>query len=125
MTVCCEPTIQKGSTDCGLAALAMAIGVPYREVSDESRKLNLKAHKVGLYTVDMLKLAKRLGHPMRKVRGVCETGVLIVGRGKKQAHAVTMFCGVLVNPADGLLWELESYLATGKWKVLGSLEEIK
>lgn len=125
MIACCEPIVQKGAADCSLAALAMALGVPYRKVSDTAREMKLAPHKKGLYTVEMLRLAKRLDHPMRKVAGVCETGILLVGRGRHDAHAVTMFCGVVINPADGLLWELESYLATGNWNVIGSLEEKK
>jgi hypothetical protein len=122
MIAALEPIFQKTGADCALAAMAMALGLSYRQVSDAALELGFSAHRRGLYTTQMMNLAKHLNRPLKKTAGVCETGILLLGR-QKNAHAVAMFQGVLINPADGLLWDLDTFVKAGRWRVLHSLEE--
>lgn len=124
-----EPIFQKSTEDCGIAALAMLLQESYRSVSEIAMKVCKKPHERGMYITDLVRTAKSFGRPLLK-RALFEdaTGILVLRRTKKrklEQHFVVLFQGVLVNPADGLIWDLDTFLARGKWKAVAILERIE
>lgn len=121
-----EPIIQKSTSDCGVAALAMYLNRPYREVSSAALKVAPRVHKAGLWTTQMKMIAKALHHNLVSVR-VTElddmTGLLTLAAGTKpkEEHVVVLFQGVVIDPSDGLLWDRETYLSHGAWRITGVL----
>ena len=128
-----EPLIQKDVSDCGIAALAMILGEPYRNVSAIALKICKKPHERGMYTTDVMRVAKSFGCPLLKQlfipdEGDYKTGILVLRRKKKgkiEQHFAVLFQGVLVNPADCLIWDLDTFLTRGSWKVVAILERIQ
>ena|SRR3990167_1188996 len=113
-----EPIIQKDAGDCAVAALAMLLSLPYAEVSKVALELTKKPHKKGLYTRDMKRIAHKLGHELisKQAKGVDldgATGIVLV-KFDDAEHALFMFLGVIFDPWNGWLWELDAYLAEKK-----------
>lgn len=114
-----EPIMQKDGSDCVLASVSMVLGLPYVQVSAMALELWPAPHKTGLTVRETQRLTKHLtGHYMQSVptKGLTieeETGILFV-KLPDGYHAVVLFEGVLVNPADGLIWNPHAYLATVK-----------
>lgn len=113
-----EPLIQKDAADCGISALAMLLGKPYVEVFQVAEAVSPKCAKRGLWNTELRRIAKRLGVTLKVVKPVPElteaTGILDVQK-PKQGHYALIFQGVLINPADGLIWDVDAFLARGKW----------
>jgi ABC-type bacteriocin/lantibiotic exporter with double-glycine peptidase domain len=109
-----DPVMQKDSGDCAIAALAMVIGRPFREVSDAAIKTirRKRWQSGGLETDEVLRIARKLGVVLTRTdaSGPLDeaTGILLVKK-PKSYHAVVVFEGVVFNPADGLLWNLDAY----------------
>ena len=126
--VCIEPIIQKDVSDCAIACLAMVLGVPYVLASTIAQEVTKKPHKKGLGTRQMMSIARKLGRSMACVKAADvdldeDTGILFVGfTPSGNEHATVLFQGVLVNPADGLLYDPATYLNTNKGRVLGMLK---
>lgn len=119
-----EPIVQKDINDCGIAALAMLLGHPYREVSEVALSVVSKTvHKSGMWATDIRRIAKALGVKMytKKVLPEDGTGLLAVCR-PGEHHLTVMFQGVVINPADGLIWDYDAYLARGKWEFHSFME---
>ena len=113
-----ELIIQKDIGDCAIAALAMVLGIPYAEVCHTALELYPASSSAGLTTRQMLAVTRKLGRnlqsiPIQEVQLDAETGILDV-RIKRRYHAVVLFEGVVVNPADGLIYNLDTYLAARK-----------
>ncbi len=133
-----ECIVQKNIADCGIAALAMILGQPYRKVSDVARGLCIDPHTIGMDGHDINRVAARfkakfklhmMMHTAVAIRVLEDspTGLLTVVRGRqnKDAHLVAMFQGVVINPADALIWDLDTYVLHGKWKLWLLQERIK
>lgn len=106
--------------DCAIASIAMATGLSYREVSEDARKVALDPHRTGLYTRQILKIARRLKRPLGRValKGTLpseDTAGLLVVKNRREYHAVMWFYGTIIDPAQGLVWLAEAYLASGRW----------
>lgn len=119
--VCLEPIVQKTDADCGIAALAMLLNKPYRQVSAAAIKLAPRPHKAGLWTSEIIAIAKALGVTLKRTKWDEDsaddaTGILVVAH-KKHAHVVCLFLGIVVNPSNGLLYERETYLKTSGYGV--------
>lgn len=116
-----EPIIQKNSGDCAITCLAMLLGLPYVEVSSMAVSLWPQAPQTGLWTTEIRKLAKKLGHPLSSVpiKQMVEqdTGIIVVKQ-PTQDHVVLLFQGVIFNPADGLLYEYDTYFANQHAKAI-------
>lgn len=122
--VAINPERMRDEGDCALAALAMLTGAPYPTVSRVALKtVRRRPHATGLWAGEVMKIAKALKTPLRrlKLRGKLPstlddeaTGILLVQRGDG-SHAVVLFQGVVINPADGLIWDLDTYLTEGEW----------
>jgi len=124
-----EPIIQKTLTDCGLAALAMVLGRPYRDLSEMAAAICPRVRTSGIYMTDIARLAAAFGAKFKREKTLMDgvTGLLVVVRGrgqKRQAHITALFQGVVVDPTDGLLWDYDTYLAQG-WTVTAVLERVR
>jgi hypothetical protein len=120
-----EPLVQKGVMDCGLVALAALTGKSYREVSDIALQKAPTAHTNGLWLTQLKVIAKALGFTLvKRVPPTWddESGLLDLRLPKNGRHYAILFQGVLINPADGLIWDLGTYLATKKASITALYE---
>ncbi len=113
-----KPMMQVARGDCALAALHMVLGEPYETVSRVARELVDRPHDRGLYTSEIKKVAKKLGHRLTTVRISRGhdfeevTGILLVRFKDDSEHAVVLFNGTLYDPSTGMLYLPEAYFAT-------------
>ena len=120
---CVEVIMQKDGADCCVAALASLSGKPYRQVSDAAVKVVKRVHKRGLWTSELLRIARTIGYPLQNIRLRGQpppedgTGLLTISR-PEGSHCVLLYEGIVVNPSDGLLWSVDAYLALG-WRTVG------
>lgn len=118
-----EPMVQRNSSDCAIVALAQVLGLPYREVSEAALKHIASPHTKGMYTSDIRRIAKTLGFTLQTIRPKqidfddAPSGVLVVVL-TNGAHTVTLFEGVVIDPADGLVYRADFYLDKYVEKVL-------
>lgn len=120
-----QPIIQVGASDCAVAAMAMYLNMPYRRVSEAAMAITPKVHLRGLYETEMRATAKRLGVTLTAHRAPVpdiseRTGILCV-KTRRVQHAAVLFEGVIVDPKDGQLWNLETWVATKCWHVTALL----
>lgn len=116
--------MQRGSDDCALAAISTLTGIPYRKVSEKAVTLFARPHKSGLWISDGIKLAKALGITLVETAGIIEddaTGILVLANRKRERHWVVLFQGVVQNPSDGLVYDLETFLAVKGWRIVAFL----
>jgi ABC-type bacteriocin/lantibiotic exporter with double-glycine peptidase domain len=114
-----EPIIQKTSSDCGIAAVAMLLGLPYAKVSRAALKRWKAPHHSGIYVKEVIALARALGARLSRAPAGAdlteETGLLFVEfRDNKDRHVCALFEGVVVNPANGRLYVPDVYLASSR-----------
>lgn len=96
----------------------MILGIPYVQVSAEALKIRADVGQKGLTTRQMMRVVRGLGRnltslPISDINLEGETGILDVRKGRVY-HAVVLFEGVVYNPADGLLYNLDAYLSAAK-----------
>ena len=113
-----EPIIQKDIGDCVIASMAMILGLPYAEVCKTALDMYPTCSHAGLTTRQMLAVTRALKRNLLSVaikdaQLESETGILDVRIGRRY-HAVVLFEGVVFNPADGLIYNLDTYLADRK-----------
>lgn len=126
-----EPIIQKDIADCAIAALAMALGRSYREVSEIAQLVGKRPHSRGLHTTEIDRIARHFGASFKRQRVVTNedaTGLLVLERGrrpKREFHIAALFQGVVINPADGLVWDFDTFLVRGEWKAKAILERVE
>lgn len=99
--------------DCAICALAMLLGRDYEDVLLAVDKVDKQAGKKGLWSTQIKKAAQLLGQPLKMKRKFdLETaaGILAVDHPKGLAHALLLREG-LVFDYDGLVWDVEDYLA--------------
>ena len=113
-----EPIIQKDIGDCVIASMAMVLGLPYSEVCSKALELYPTCSSTGLTTRQMLAVTRALKRnltsvPIKEAQLDSETGILDVRIGRRY-HALVLFEGVVFNPADGLIYNLDTYLACRK-----------
>ena len=113
-----EPVIQKEDSDCVIAAVAMLLQKPYREVSEVALKtFKIRPHSNGLDLRQTRALLRKFGmNPISvSVKDLDldeETGILSVT--KKNPHVVVLFEGVIIDPANGFLYTRDAYCAEQK-----------
>lgn len=126
------PIIQRGTMDCGLCCLQMLLDRPYDVIRDVALRLRPTLHTQGMTRYALQRTAGRLGCQLVD-RRVIEAeraafdgieGILQVKlkRPHRGYHFVLLFHGVIYNPADGLLWELDTYLEN-KGRAVGLLTD--
>lgn len=113
--VAIKPIVQTGN-DCAIAALAMFTGRPYAEVAEVAVGVAPRAFVRGMWCSEIQRAAKRLGITLKQARRFNleeDSGVLCVDH-PDGAHAVVLFHGLIINSADGQVWEPEAYLIKEK-----------
>ena len=124
--------IQRQHGDCGLAALAMLLGLSYEDVLAAAvTRRRPKPHVGGMYTREVTFLARRLGTPLAFTRTwdlETDCGLLTVEKTKITAadtftqHLVLLKFG-LVFDTDGTVWEPETYFAQHDFRPVSLLVE--
>lgn len=112
--VAIEPIISKAGMDCGVSALAMYLGLPYRTVVDAALLEVPDVTNIGMTRIEMERIAARLGYDLirtRKFNVEDDAGILFLQKGKRWSHYVVVFEGVVINPTDGLVWNYDAYIA--------------
>lgn len=106
-----KPIVQTGIGDCAIAALAMYTGKSYGEAASVAVRFAPKAFARGMWCTEIQKAAAALGVHLKQTRRFSideDTGILCVDN-PDGAHAVVLFHGLIVNSADGQIWEPEAY----------------
>lgn len=114
---------QRKDWDCGVAALAMLLALPYGDVSAAVRSVvtgpRLKSR--GLILKEAEAVAAYLGHPLRRVyrRRDYLTGQvgmlgLIGGQMDRAGHWVVVKNDQILDPDGGEVWSVEDYLVKHK-----------
>lgn len=105
--------------DCGTACLAMYLGLPYRVVSDAALKVVPDLLRSGVSREGMVRIARELGFGLKKTRKFSfssSSGIVFLGKNRRDFHFVVLFHGVIINPTEGMVWEPDAYLAKTKMK---------
>lgn len=113
------PAIQRSDMDCGLCCLQMLADRPYDVVRNEALKASPKLHSRGMFASELRRIGGRLGlRLMKRPRWTDEdVGVLDVHLRDGGRHFAVLFRGVLLNPADGMVWDTDTYLSTKQARV--------
>ncbi len=92
--------------DCAVWSLKTYLGLPYERVWQAVQKLDRSKGKNGLHTATVLRVAKELGRPLRKVKPSQITddsyGVLMVQH-PESGHAVVL-CNSMIFEVNLLAW---------------------
>lgn len=125
-------TGMKHNGDCVVAAIAMALNIPYEEVLVVASRIQPHVLMRGLYTVEAQLIADAFGRSlMKKLKPDVEedAGILMLKMGSKEwrrfaEHAVFLTNGLVFAPeCGGEIWDVEAYLSANKSTVLHLLEE--
>lgn len=116
------PTMQIGPGDCAIACLAMLLGVPHQAIMAAVPHKRAVMQR-GLSNRQIVNIGKRLGREVRRKGGHVDleedVGILKLesGRDRRCGHAVVLVKGLVINPADGLVWvDAETFLKTEPWR---------
>ena len=111
--------VSRGEADCALVALSIYLQVDYEDVLGAAVAITRSdtPHKRGLYTGEIKRIAKRLGHRLilRRAFDVDDDeGIFgFLHRERNAGHVAYGKRGLLWD-TDGTVWETETYLeATG------------
>jgi ABC-type bacteriocin/lantibiotic exporter with double-glycine peptidase domain len=108
---------QRAAADCGVACLAMLLGLTYENVLVAVAQDNPDVCAEGMYLRDFRRAARRLGYRLsaRRVYDLdADTGLLRVDAKKwSQAHVVVLREGLIID-TDGTLFDADVYLASKK-----------
>ena len=110
-----QPTIQMNAGDCVICCLSMILGIPYVNVYKVAKDIYPECGIKGLTTRQTMRIVRKLGRTLESVsiKGLSlenETGILDV-RIRREHHSVVLFEGIVYNPADGIIYNLDAYLA--------------
>lgn len=118
---------QKHDGDCGVASLAMALGLSYEAVLVVASRIAPTVLGRGLYTVEIQLVAEDFGRELHKKMKVDldnDTGVLVIRYKNRDEHAVFLTNGLVFEPTgSGEVWEAAEYIKANKAKVLHLLVE--
>lgn len=113
-----QPLAQISDSDCAVAAIAMYLGHPYRVVSDAALKVSKRVHRRGLWVSEMLRLVKALGDTAGRAGAAStEDGVVILSQKNGDRHVVVRFGGLIIDPANGCVWDEDTFLAAKGWTI--------
>ena len=100
---------QLHNSDCGVAVLAMATGLPYETVFQAAPQ----AGRDGLTPRQLQTLAARLGFSVRAERDVdweSDSGIVGIEYATQvTGHWLYLRAGTLIDPSDGTLWNADDY----------------
>lgn len=107
---------QRRNWDCGVASLAMLLGVPYGDVSAAVRARYGKAPRRGLGIYHLEELANLLGFALRRIYKRAgyldgQSGVLGMNGGTMcwAGHWVVLKGGAIVDPDGAEVWGVDDY----------------
>lgn len=104
--------VQRAAADCGVAALAMILGKTYEEILVACGYDNPRVLTDGLWTSELIRIALAFGQPLRRRRKFdLETDFGLL---RLSDHVVVLKNGLIIDPADGSVWDVDVYLATNK-----------
>jgi len=123
-----KPVLQRGPCDCSIAVLASLTQQSYEDVLVQAVLLRPTVLKEGLFSTQIIEIAKGFGVTLkRRTRRIDleeMSGILELRRPDGTEHVALLTNGLLFDGADdGNVWDIETYLKTGKTKVIGLLEE--
>ena len=104
---------QRHSMDCGVACLAMLLGVSYENALVAIAQDAPNVCAVGIWTTELRRAAKRLGFTLKAKRRIdleTDTGILNLSSAKWQSDHVVILREGLIVETDGTLWEPEIFL---------------
>ena len=109
---------QRGA-DCGIACIASLVGAKYEDVLAEASRrepIGVYMHDIGLYTSDVIKIAKRFGCNLREKRKCnfeTDCGILAVAWNRKKGshthHYVIVVGGLIFDLTDLSVWNAKEY----------------
>lgn len=108
--------VSRGTADCALIALSIYLQADYEDVLGAAVAVTRSEapHKRGLYTNEIKRIAKRLGHRLllRRAFDVDEDeGIFgFLRRERNEGHVAFGKRGLLWD-TNGTVWEVETYLA--------------
>jgi ABC-type bacteriocin/lantibiotic exporter with double-glycine peptidase domain len=112
---------QRGNWDCGVASLAMLLGLPYGDVKAAMRARYAKAPRRGLGIYHLEELATLLGFSLRRVYKSAgyldgQSGILGMNGGSMcwAGHWVVLKGGAILDPDGAEVWTVEDYTAKHK-----------
>lgn len=114
---------QRTEWDCGVASVAMLLGIPYNDVRDAVYKIidDPKLKKRGLILKQVEQILKHYGFKSKKVHkkeGYLEgaTGILglLGGCCDPAGHWVVLKDGMIIDPSGGEAHEVDDYMKEGK-----------
>lgn len=116
---------QRGA-DCGIACVSSLTGAKYEDVLAEANRkepVGVYVHDVGLYSSEVVKLAKRFGCALRE-KQICnfekDEGILAVAWNKKKGshthHYVIVLGGLIFDLSDMTVWAPDEYRQANKGK---------
>lgn len=112
-----QPIAQLKNTDCAVAALAMLLGVSYRQVADRIRKDMPRAQSQGMWTTEICRVAFSFGTKLKRRSKTSDAVEGLTGLILTDNHAAVMFQGVVIDPSDGQVWDRETWLLTKNHKL--------
>jgi ABC-type bacteriocin/lantibiotic exporter with double-glycine peptidase domain len=108
---------QEHGSDCGVASLAMALGISYPESLIAVAKVKPNILVAGATWKELRAAARKLGMPLKVAKFDPEdedaSGILAVGfieDGKYYEHAVYLKQGLVFDGSTGAIWDLDVYL---------------
>jgi len=115
---------QRKNWDCGIASLAMLLGVPYGDVAAAAKRMwsRLPPNRRGILLSDMEAFALeqfdvRLARRYWK-HGYLEgqTGIigLVGGKMNWAGHWAVLKAGAVIDPDDGTVWAVDDYTKANK-----------
>lgn len=108
---------QRHENDCGVACLAMLLGVSYENALVAIAQTEPNVCARGLYFRDLTAAAKRLGYRLTRRKQFdieADTGILNLSSHRwRYEHLVILREGLILE-TDGTLWEAAVYLAHHK-----------
>lgn len=122
-----EPIVQKTSADCGIAALAMFLGRPYAEVSEKVLARYPKANLSGLWIPELIRAAKLFDCRLKLVKSPTPdqtesaTSLVSLALPQRERHLAVLFHGVLIDPATGLVWDVDVYCTARRARIAALL----
>lgn len=125
-------TAQRHDWDCGVASLAMLLGLSYGDVAAAARSIwgTTMPSRRGLGIYHLEEMAEALGRTLRRVYRrdsylVDQTGVLGLNGGSMSwaGHWAVLKAGAIVDPDGGEVWTVSDYLAVTKARTATLLVE--
>lgn len=102
--------IQRTQSDCAVAVLSMLTGMSYEEILLLVGQRSPKVLTKGMWTAQILRIAAACGLKLTKQKHFDlddDQGILCL-----YDHVVVLKNGLVIDPADGAIWEAELYLTT-------------